>query len=195
MESMYSFIQDAWKKPKEGYTEELMWKRLKKWRDEPTVKRIENPTRLDKARSLGYKAKQGFVLARTKVRRGNRRKKRFKKGRAPSKMGVSKISPKKNKRRIAEERTTKKFSNLRVLDSYWVGEDGRFKWYEVILIDPNHPAIKNDEDINWICKEKYKNRALRGLTPAGQEGRGLSNKGKGAEKNRPSIGANEGKGK
>ena len=33
--------------------------------------RIEHPTRLDKARKLGYKAKQGFVVARTRVRRGD----------------------------------------------------------------------------------------------------------------------------
>ncbi|RZN63256.1 MAG: 50S ribosomal protein L15e [Methanonatronarchaeia archaeon] len=192
---MYSFIRDAWKEPKEGYTRELMWDRLQKWRREPTVTRVERPTRLDKARKVGYKAKEGFVVARAKVRRGTRRKPRFKKGRKPSKMGLQKITPGKNLQRIAEERTTRKFPNLRVLSSYWVGEDGRHKWYEIVLVDPHHPAIKSDSDINWICSDKHKNRAFRGLSTAGKKGRGLSDRGKGTEKTRPSIRSNEGKGK
>ncbi|WGI17392.1 50S ribosomal protein L15e [Methanonatronarchaeum sp. AMET-Sl] len=194
MKSMYSFIRDAWKEPREGYTRELMWERLQKWRRESTIKRVERPTRLDKARKLGYKAKEGFVIARSKVRRGTRRKSRFKKGRKPSKMGSEKITPGKSLQRIAEERTSRKFPNLRVLASYWVGEDGRQKWYEVIMVDPHHPAIKNDSDINWICSDKHKNRAYRGLTTAGKDGRGLSKRGKGTEKTRPSIRSNEGKG-
>ncbi|OKY78241.1 MAG: Ribosomal protein L15E [Candidatus Methanohalarchaeum thermophilum] len=195
MKSMYSFIRDAWKQPKEGYMKELTWKRLEEWRDERVVKKIERPTRLDKARNLGYKAKQGFTVARARIRRGGRRKPRFKKGRKPSKMGVNRITPGKSLQRIAEERTSRRFPNLRTLDSYWVGEDGRNKWFEIILVDPHHGSIKNDPDINWICKDKHKKRAFRGLTPSGKEGRGLDNRGKGAEKVRPSLGSNEGRGK
>ena len=40
----------------------------------------------------------------------------------------------------------RKYPNLRVLNSYWVGEDGSQKWHEIIMLDPNHPAIRNDED-------------------------------------------------
>ena len=32
------------------------------------------PSRPDKARRLGYKAKQGYVIYRVRVRRGNRKK-------------------------------------------------------------------------------------------------------------------------
>jgi large subunit ribosomal protein L15e len=82
-----------------------------------------------------------------------------------------------------------------VLNSYWVGEDGSQKWHEIILVDPEHPAIENDDDLNWICDDAHTNRALRGLTSAGQQNRGLEGRGKGTEKTRPSIGANDGQGK
>lgn len=184
--SMYKYIEDAWKEPKEGYLKELRQKRLKRWRREDNFKRIERPTRLDKARKLGYKAKQGFVLVRSKVRRGSRRKSRPRSGRGPTRMGFKKITPRKNLQRIAEERTSKKYPNLRVLNSYWIAEDGRDKYFEVILVDPHHPVIKNDDDINWICSPDQKGRAFKGLTSAGKRSRGLKKKGTGAERSRPS---------
>ena len=165
----------------------LMWERLMAWRREPVIVRLEHPTRLDRARRLGYKAKQGYFLVRIRVRRGGRRKSRPKRGRKPKKMGVNKYTPKKSIRWIAEERVQRKYPNAEVLNSYPVGRDGRSKWYEVILVDPNHPVIKSDPNINWICDSVHKNRVHRGLTGAGKKGRGLYNKGRGAEKLRPSI--------
>lgn len=163
-----------------------MRQRLIEWRKQNTVTRIERPTRLDRARKLGYKAKQGFVVARTRVRRGNLRKIRPKAGRRPKRMGVKKFKPAKSLRLIAEERTARKFPNLEVLNSYWVGEDGRSKWFEVILIDPNSPSIKSDKDVNWIAEPQHKRRVFRSLTSAGKKIRSLRHKGKGAEKVRPS---------
>ena len=92
-------------------------------------------------------------------------------------------------------RAAKKFVNLEVLNSYWVGQDGRHKYYEIILVDPFHPAIINDKKLNWICEPQHKGRVYRGLTSAGKGGRGLRHKGKGAEKLRPSLGAHSNKGK
>ncbi|MFQ6060450.1 MAG: 50S ribosomal protein L15e, partial [Thermoplasmata archaeon] len=89
----------------------------------------------------------------------------------------------------------RRYPNMEVLASYWVGEDGRNKYYEVILVDPHHPSIINDPKINWICEPAHKGRVYRGLTPAGKKGRGLRRKGKGAEKVRPSIRAHRGRGK
>jgi len=60
MKSMYAYIRDAWKKPGESYVDELQWSRMQIWRREPTVTRVEHPTRLDRARALGYRAKQGL---------------------------------------------------------------------------------------------------------------------------------------
>ena len=50
--------------------------------------------------------------------------------------------------------------------------------------------IKADKDINWICNPSQRGRVFRGLTPVGRKSRGLTKKGKGAEKIRPSLSAN-----
>jgi large subunit ribosomal protein L15e len=47
-----------------------------------------------------------------------------------------------------------------------------------------------DPKINWVTNVSTKRRVLRGKTSAGQRGRGLRHKGKGAEKIRPSRRAN-----
>ena len=86
-------------------------------------------------------------------------------------MGVKKLTPDKNLRQIAEEKAARKYPNLEVLNSYYVAEDGKSKYYEVILIDPNLPTIKNDHRINWIKNQR--GRAFRGLTSAGKKSRGL----------------------
>jgi large subunit ribosomal protein L15e len=182
----YKYIAEAWKKPEESFVDELTRQRLIEWRKQPTIIRVEKPTRLDRARKLGYKAKQGFVIVRVRVRRGGLRKQRPRAGRRPKRMGVTKYKPAKSLRLIAEERAARKFPNLEVLNSYWVGEDGRFKWFEIIMVDKNHPAIKADKDINWICQKQHKGRVFRGLTSAGKKVRGLRHKGRGAEKARPS---------
>ncbi|WP_459823841.1 50S ribosomal protein L15e [Halorubrum luteum] len=192
--SFYSHIKDAWQSPKEGKLAELQWQRKQEWRDQGAIERIERPTRLDKARELGYKAKQGIVVARVSVRKGGSRKQRFKAGRRSKRQGVNRLSRRKSIQRIAEERASRKYRNLRVLNSYWVGEDGSQKWHEVILVDPAHPAIENDDDLNWICSDDHKGRAFRGLTSAGTKGRGQRKRGKGTEHTRPSIGGDRRRG-
>ncbi len=182
----YKYIAEAWKKPEKSFVKEIMRERLIEWRKQSVIGRIEKPTRLDKARKLGYKAKQGFVMVRVRVRRGGLRKVRPKAGRRPKRMGVKKFKPAKSLRLIAEERAARKFPNLETLNSYWVGEDGRSKWFEVIMVDPNHPAIKSDENINWICEKQHKRRVFRSLTSAGKKVRALRTRGKGSEKVRPS---------
>jgi len=182
----YKYIAEAWAKPEKSYVKELMRQRLIKWRKQSAIVRIEKPTRIDRARRLGYKAKQGYVVVRVRVRRGGLRKKRPKAGRRPKRMGVKKYKPAKNMRLIGEERTGKKFPNLEVLNSYWVAEDGRSKWFEIIMVDPHHPAIKADKEVNWIAQKQHHKRVFRGLTSAGKKIRDLRRKGRGAEKVRPS---------
>lgn len=144
---MYKYMTEAWTEPKKTFVNELMKQRLIEWRKQPTTLRIEKPTRLDRARRLGYKAKQGFIIARVRIRRGGLRKKRPKSGRRPKRMGVKKLKPAKSLQKMAEERAAKKFPNLKVKNSYWVGQDGRSKWFEIILVDPNHPIIKKISNI------------------------------------------------
>jgi len=193
--SLYGFVAEAWKRPEDSYVKDLQWQRMIEWRRGPSFQRVERPTRIDRARALGYKAKQGYVIVRARVRRGGLRKPMIKGGRRPKRKGISKITMGKSIQRIAEERTAKRYPNLEVLNSYWVGEDGKHKYYEVILVDPHHPVIKSDPKINWICDRAHKGRVFRGLTSAGKKGRGLRHKGKGAEKVRPSIRARKGRGK
>jgi len=188
----YKYIAEAWATPEKSFVDELMRQRLIEWRRQPAITRAEKPTRLDRARKLGYKAKQGFIIARVRVRRGGLRKQRPKAGRRPKRMGVKKYKPAKSLRFIAEERTARKFPNLEVLNSYWVGEDGRSKWFEVIMVDPQHPVVKADRDISWICQKQHHRRVFRGLTSAGKKVRSLRRKGRGAEKFRPSKKAGRG---
>jgi large subunit ribosomal protein L15e len=185
MKSMYGFIREAWKTPERSYVKTLMWQRLQTWRREPAVIRIERPTRLDRARNLGYKAKQGVITARVRTWRGGRRKQRPRGGRRTKHLGVKRITAQKSSQRIAEERASRKFPNLEVLNSYWVGQDGKSKWYEIILVDPSHPRILSDRSFNWTASSR--GRAFRGKTSAGRKGRGLRKKGRGAEKTMPSL--------
>lgn len=117
------------------------------WRRDHAIKRIQYPTRLDRARSLGYRRKQGFVLARVRVRKGGARKSRPTSGRRPKALGVSKFTRGKSLKQIGEERVAKRFPNLSILNSYYVWEDGSSRWFEVVMVDPNHPATKKDETI------------------------------------------------
>jgi len=183
----YKYIAEAWAKPEKSFVDELMRHRLVEWRRQSVITRIDKPTRLDKARKLGYKAKQGYVVVRVRVRRSGMRKQRPKAGRRPKRMGVKKFKLSKSMRLIAEERVGRKFPNLEVLNSYWVGEDGVSKWFEVIMVDPQHPAIKADERINWICQKQHHRRVFRSLTSAGKKVRGLRRRGRGAERFRPSL--------
>ena len=138
----------------------------------------------------GYKAKQGYVLVRGRVRKGSFGKRKIKAGRRAKRKGILQITVGKSMQRIAEERAQKRYPNLEVLNSYWVGADGQHEWYEIILVDPSHPVIQADPKINWICYNTQKGRVYRGKTAAGQRGRGMSTTGKGAEKVRPSVRAN-----
>jgi len=149
--STYRYISRAWKEQKKDFIRDLR-RRFMEWRTQPVVMRIDRPTRLDRARALGYKAKQGFVVVRVRVRRGGLRKPRPRAGRRPKRMGVSGFTPGKSLKIIGQERTARHFPNLKVLNSYWVGEDGRFKWYEVVMVDPSHPAVATDVNLAWVAQ-------------------------------------------
>lgn len=181
---LYHYIREAWTKPQEKMPE--LWReRIIAWRQEPSTRRIERPTRLDRARSLGYKAKQGFVVARQRVLRGGHTRPQIKRGRRPRHSGLT-LSLRKSYQLIAEERAQKAFENLTVLNSYWVAQDGHYYWYEVIMIDPHHPVIKADPHLNWMVQQKHYSRVFHGRTSAGRKSRGLWWKGEGVEKARPS---------
>jgi len=183
---MYKYVRNLWKKPQENLSD--LWRqRLIEWRQEESTVRIERPTRIDRARSLGYKAKQGYLIVRQRVLRGGHSRGSYLGGRRP-KHARTRMVLGKGYQQIAEERADKKYPNCEVLNSYWVAKDGKHYWFEVILVDKSHPNIIADENIKWISENKQKGRVFRGLTAAGKRSRGiLTNKGKGAEKLRPSL--------
>ena len=185
--SMYAYVREAWKKPAETGVKELQWQRMQEWRREGSIVRLEHPTRIDRARNLGYKAKQGVAVVRVRIRRGGRRKPRYVRARRSARMGVNRITAGKSLQRIAEERASVKYPNMEVLNSYWVGQDGKQKWFEVILVDGHHPSVQADRNLAWLKDSAHRGRAERGKTSAGRKGRGMMNRGTGTEKTRPSI--------
>ncbi|MFH1440277.1 MAG: 50S ribosomal protein L15e [Candidatus Woesearchaeota archaeon] len=181
---VYKYVRELWKKPQESLGD--LWKqRLFLWRREPVTIRLDYPTRIDRARSLGYKAKPGYIIVRQRVKRGGRMRPKPAGGRRPKKYTRRK-NVGKSYQSVAEERVARKYVNCEVLNSYWVAQDGIYYWYEVILVDKNHPVIKKDKNIKWISEPQHRARVFRGLTSAARKSRGLNNKGIGAEKIRPS---------
>lgn len=188
-QSVYSHIAQAWRNQDSSLAKE----RMIEWRRSPVAVVVERPLRLDRARSLGYKAKKGFVVVRMRLLRGGRkRERRGVKGRKSRKTYHRKIL-KMSYQWIAEIRASRKFPNLEVLNSYPIGKDGKHAFYEVILIDASRPEIKADKVYSWIGHGKNSKRADRGLTSAGRRSRGLLRRGH--YKVRPSVRAWNRKGK
>jgi len=171
MKSSYAYVSDLWKKPKQKLGS-LFKQRISQWRKQETVVRVERPLRIDRARALGYKAKHGYVIARVKIGKGGRRRIKYgRRGRKPSSSGLTHFTHGKSLQWIAEEKAGRRFRNLEVLNSYYVGEDGQYKFFEIILVDPSNPEIKSDPKIKWIAKSR--NRVVRGLTSSGKKSRGI----------------------
>ncbi len=171
VKGLYHYIRQAWKKP----DSKTLRERMVNWRKTNSIEKVDKPLRLDKARALGYRDKKGFVVVRVRIKRGGHKRPRPNKGRRSKRLHTRK-NLQMNYKEIAEQRADRKFKNLQVLNSYAIGKDGINYFYEVILVDADKPEIKNDKKINWICKPKNKNRALRGLTSAGKKARGLRSK-------------------
>lgn len=132
-----------------------------KLRNEPSIIRIERPTRPDKARMLGYKAKTGYVIVRVKIGKGGRKKRAVHMGRKPSKSGMLRFTSHESLQLISEKRANRKYPNLEVVNSYYLTEDGTQKWYEIIL-----------------TKMPVRGRVYRGLTSQGRRAKGTLHKGK-----------------
>jgi len=182
----YKYLEELWKKKQSDAMRFLLRIRTWEYRQLPAVHRCTRPTRPEKARRLGYKAKQGFVIYRVKVRRGGRKRQTMSDivyGK-PATQGIRKLKNQRSLRVQGECKVGRACGNLRVLNSYWVGEDSTYKYFEVILVDPQHNAIRNDARINWIVSPVHKHREARGLTAAGRHSRGLG-KGLGHVKTNP----------
>ena len=180
----YKYLEEIWKKKQSDVMRYLLRIRAWEYRQSAKVTRVTRPTRPDKARRVGFKAKQGYCVYRVAVRRGGRKRNNSKGivyGK-PKHHGINQLKARRNLRSLAEQRVGKVCGNLRVLNSYWVNADAYYKYYEVILVDPQHNAIRNDARINWICNPTMKHRECRGVTSAGRKGRGFRKRGHRANK-------------
>lgn len=184
--SSYAFQSENFLTAKEEM-KGVVRQRMTEWRASGTVERIPTPTKLARARALGYKAKPGFVIVRVKVSRGTLHKPKIKGGRRPKRYGYNKLTHGKSEKWIAEERAQRRYPNLVLLNSYYLAEDGKHKFYEVMFVDPIHPSISNDKKLAWTGEKEQKGRVFRGLSTAGKKARGLATKGPGSVKSRPSI--------
>lgn len=120
----YKYVEELWKKKQSDVLRFLQRVRVWEYRQLPSVCRVTRPTRPDKARRLGYKAKQGFCIYRARVRRGGRKRpvsKGIRYGK-PVHQGVKKLKFARNLRSVAEERAARRCGALRVLNSYWLNE-------------------------------------------------------------------------
>jgi len=175
----YKYLEEIWRKKQSDVMRFLLRMRGWEYRHLPKVYRMNRPTRTEKAHRLGYKAKQGYVVYRVAVRRGGRKRPNSKGivyGK-PKHHGINKLKSALSLRVRAEHKAGRRCGNLRVLNSYWVGADSTYKYFEVILVDPQHAAIRNDARIQWIANPVHKRRECRGLTSAGRQNRGLRKRG------------------
>ncbi|CAG8165502.1 unnamed protein product [Penicillium nalgiovense] len=170
------YVEEIQKKKQSDVIRFLLRVRCWELRQLNAIHRASRPSRPDKARRLGYKAKQGYVIYRARVRRGGR-KRPAPKGATygkPTNHGVNQLKYQRALKSTAEERVGRRAANLRVLNSYWINQDSTYKYYEVILVDPQHKAIRRDARINWICNSVHKHRESRGLTATGKKSRGMN---------------------
>jgi len=117
------------------------------WRNENAVTRVEKPSRIARARRLGYKAKQGIIVVRMRVGTGGMRKQRPRGGRRPKHLGVTKIKADVSMKQVSERRVLERYPNMKLLGSYFLYKDGMHYWFEVVLADPSHPRIAKDKEI------------------------------------------------
>ncbi|MBI4095489.1 MAG: 50S ribosomal protein L15e [DPANN group archaeon] len=164
------YVKQLWKKPKQNIGTQAWKNFLIGLRASPTLVKLEHPTRPDRARNLGYKAKQGIFVVRSRVTKGGRKRPKFGHGRKPSKYGRF-ITAYKSDQWISEEHASRKYPNCEVLNSYWVASDGKHKWFEVILIDRELAA--KYPNYKFIASPANRGRVARGLTGAAKKSRGL----------------------
>ena len=117
------------------------------WRNQNALTRVEKPSRIARARRLGYKAKQGIIVIRMRVGTGGMRKQRPRGGRRPKHLGVTKIKADVSMKQVAERRVLQRYPNMKLLGSYFLYKDGMHYWFEIILADPSHPRIAKDKEM------------------------------------------------
>lgn len=167
--SLYKYIRQAYQEDSDQI-KQLDRERLIAWRQGDATVRVERPTRLDRARSLGYKAKPGILVVRQRIMRGAHKRPRPVGGRRPKRFHRQKHLNV-NYQTIAEQRVSDKYPNCEVLNSYFIMKDGNYGWYEVILVERDNPVIKADPQLRFMAQKHNKGRVYRGLTSSAKKTR------------------------
>ena len=98
------------------------------WRKQNAITRVAKPSRIIRARRLGYKAKQGIVVVRMRVGTGGMRRQRPRGGRRPKHLGVTRIKAAVSMKQVAERRVLERYRNMKLLGSYFLYKDGMHYW-------------------------------------------------------------------
>ncbi len=133
--------------------------KIMEWRKGDAIVRVEKPSNISRARTLGYKAKQGYAVVRVRIDKGRRTRIKPMGGRK-HKNNYRFIQPGMSHQAIAEQRANRIYRNMEVLNSYWVGEDGMYKYFEVLMADASKPSV----NISSVMRQ---GKAFRGLTSSG----------------------------
>ena len=105
---MYHYLRQAWKKP----DPKILRERMIQWRKSLAQVKVEKPLRLDRARSLGYKDKKGFVVIRIRLNRGGHKRPRPNKGRRSKRLHTRKSLKMNLKKRKKKEKKDKSITIL-----------------------------------------------------------------------------------
>lgn len=162
-------FQNEWKGTKDdNYDYALLMRQrgIEYRNDERAVVKVEHPTNLPSARSVGYKAKQGIFAVRVRVRKGTGTHHRPKNKRRPKRQGQAKLSRRISTQAMAEQKASKYFENSESVGSYKVGEDGKWHYFEVVMVDRKASTIVNDKNLGYLA-HGHQGRAERGKTFAG----------------------------
>ena len=111
----YKYLQELYRKKQSDLLRFLLRVRCWQYRQLSAIHRASRPTRPDKARRLGYKAKQGYVVYRVRVRRGGR-KRPVPKGATmgkPTNQGVTQLKFQRSHRSVAEVSSLYNFPGIR----------------------------------------------------------------------------------
>ena len=100
----YKYLEELWRKKQSDMLRFLLRVRCWQYRQLNSIHRATRPTRPDKARRLGYKAKMGYVIYRVRVRRGGRKRKVHKGHQMgkPTNSGINQLKFQRSLRSLAE---------------------------------------------------------------------------------------------
>ena len=72
------------------------------WRKQTAIIKLDHPSRIARAHRLGYKAKQGIIVVRSRVGTGGMRRQRPRGGRRPKHLGVTRIKADVSMKEVAD---------------------------------------------------------------------------------------------